>query len=91
MNVGIVIAQESNFQVLHQTTDLFLVEQQAGDGDQRGAVVGNSLRKIELRQNLRLQQGSDQVIHQLNGALRTRQKQHHHGEEDQCGRSVGVG
>ena len=81
MNVGIVIAQESYFQVFHQAANLFLVEQQAGNRHQRGAVVRNALRKIELGQNLWFQQRSDQIVHQLNGALRTRQKQHHHREK----------
>ena len=91
MNVGIVITQESYFQVLHQAADLFLVEQQTGNGHQRSAIVGNTRGKIELGQNLRLQQRGDEVVHQLDGALRTGQKQHQHGEQDELERSVGIG
>ena len=90
VNVGIVVAQKPYFQILHQPAHLFLVEQQAGNGHQRGAVVGNFLREIKLGQNLRFQQRRGQVVHQLDCALRTGQKQNQHREQDEFGRGVSV-
>ena len=81
VHVGIVIAEIANLKVLDQPPDLLFVQQQTGNGDQGDAVVGDSLREVELGQDLRRQDRSDQIGHDLHCALRAGQQQHHHRQE----------
>ena len=55
VDVGIVIAQEADFEIFDEAANLLFVQQQRGNGDQGQAVVRNALGEIELGQNFRLQ------------------------------------
>ena len=85
MHVGIVVAEKAYLKLIYQPANLSFIEEQAWDSHERDAVVRNSLRQIELWQNLRLQQGGDQIIRQLNSRLGTRQTQRQHGEQNEAG------
>ena len=74
MHVAIVVAEKAYLEIIHQPANLAFIEQQTGNSHQGDAVVRNAFRQIELRKNLRLQQGCDQIVGQLNGSLRTGQK-----------------
>ena len=69
INIGIMVAQKPDFQIVRQSAHLLPIEQQAGDSHQRRAVGRNSFREIQLGENLRFQQRSDQIVHQLDRPL----------------------
>src|SRR5579885_1224103 len=74
-NVAIVIDEVTDFEIVHQATDLLFVEQQGRDGDHVGAAWIDALREIELRQNSWGQNRRNEIIHQLDGGLRSGQNQ----------------
>ena len=59
MDIVIVIAQETDLKVLNQSSHLFLVQEQAGDGHHGHTIFRYPSGQIEFRQNFRRQDGSD--------------------------------
>ena len=53
MNIGIVVAQEADFQILDQPAHLLFIHQQSRNCHQRHAIGGNAFGKIEFGKNLR--------------------------------------
>src|SRR5579885_3107404 len=91
MQIGIVIAEVANFKVLHQSPNLLLAQKERWNSHKRGAVLRNRFREIELWQDFGTKQRRGQVVHDLHRALRRRQKQEDHGEENHPWGCVGAG
>jgi len=86
-----MVGQEADLKVLNQTPHLLFVQQQCGNGNEGGAIFRNFFGEVQLRQNLGAQESRRQIIHQLHRALRGRQQQNNHGEQDEERRRVGAG
>src|SRR6266567_2671681 len=62
INIGIMVSQVSYFQVLHQPSHLLFIQQQSRNGYHGCAIGRNRICEVELWENLRTQDGSDQKI-----------------------------
>ena len=75
VNIGVVIAQKPDFQIVNQARDLFFIQKQRGNGNQREVLRRNAAGKIEFWQEPSPQHCRGQIIHQLHRALRAGQEQ----------------
>ncbi len=78
-----MIAQKPHFQIFDKTTYLLLIQQECRHGDESEEVLRNFLGEIQLGKNLRAENRTDQVTHQLHRALRARQHQNQHRKQNQ--------
>ena len=62
VNVGIVIAEVTNFKILDQSVDLLFVEKERGNGDESHAIRRKSFRVVELGQDLGGQKTSVMMV-----------------------------
>ena len=71
MNITIVVAQETYFQIFHQGLHLSFAEQERRNRNQGRAVVGNALGEVKFGQSCHREQVGDDIVHQLNCRLGT--------------------
>src|SRR6185312_11967375 len=69
MYVAVLIAKIANFKIFYELANLLFVDEQRWNGDKGLAIIRNAIGEIEFWKRLRLQDGGDEVIHQLNGSL----------------------
>src|SRR5579862_18409 len=69
VDIRVLIGEIASLEFVEQLLNLCLVEQQGWDNDESARFWRSCFRKIELGKRVRLHQGGDHVVHQINRAL----------------------
>src|SRR5271170_7990510 len=75
VKVRVGVGEEADFQLLDEPAELLFVHQQRGYRDESGELCGNSAAEVQFRQRLGLKESGDNVIEEVDSALRGRQEQ----------------
>ena len=70
VQIGIAIGQEADFEIVDQFAHLLFIQQQRRHGDERGEFRGNPVAEVELGQRLRIEEGRNGVVDQIDRSLR---------------------
>ena len=83
MEVRVLVGEVAGFEVFEHLADAVLVEEQRGDDDEGGVLGGDAVGEIELGERLWLEDGGDDVVDEVGGALGGGEEREEEGADDE--------
>ena len=83
VEVRVLVGEIAGLEIFKHLANAVLVEEEGGDDDEGGVLGGDAVGEVELGQGLRLEDGGDDVVDEVGGALGGGEEREEEGADDE--------